>query len=100
MGDKSNATKLMAAKREKMRVKLASRLARAKDEADDADSTTTELKSYIKKITEGTESTIKGVQERNLPTLDSANSKWNDYEHSDFAPADKKKTYFGQDPVV
>jgi hypothetical protein len=98
--DKSNATKLMAAKREKMRVKLASRLARAKDEADDADSTTTELKSYIKKITEGTESTIKGVQERNLPTLDSANSKWNDYEHSDFAPADKKKTYFGQDPVV
>jgi hypothetical protein len=99
--DKADATKLMAAKREKMRMKLASRIARAEDEAEgDAGSAKTKLKDYIQKLTEGTEGTIKGVHNRDLPTLDSANPKWSHYEHSDFAPADKKKTYFGQDPSV
>jgi hypothetical protein len=100
--DAAYATKMMAAKREKMRVKLSSKLARSADRDDgDEGSSKRGLKDYIKGITEGTEATVQGVKKGNLDKLDGSHTLWSKYEHSDFAPADRSKTYFGQEaPTV
>jgi hypothetical protein len=90
----AHATKLMQAKREKMRSKMVNTLARKGEGKQDASAG--RVREAIRQLQDGSDKTVEGVRNLNLPKMNSSHPDWANQEQSDFAPADKMSTYFGQ----
>jgi hypothetical protein len=90
----ARATKLMQAKREKMRSKMVNTLARKGEGKQDASAE--KVREAVRQLKDCSDKTVEGVRNLNLPKMNSSHPDWANQEQSDFAPADKMSTYFGQ----